>query len=161
MAQIPKGRLVKGPYKPICRDCAIYFSITVMKMKLRGCCPTFPTNLSYEHSKLGTIHWKVRIWNCKQQLHNRFLVGMWKSPFHIFPLKLQPNIFGGWISYNFITTTSADCYIIEIKLKWFDIKWFDIDVCDFYRHQNADGWTEKNPIDIAFNMLVIWFGIWR
>jgi len=27
MAQIPKGRLVKGPYKPICRDCAIYFSI--------------------------------------------------------------------------------------------------------------------------------------
>ena len=26
---IPKGRLVKGPYKPICRDCAIYFSITV------------------------------------------------------------------------------------------------------------------------------------
>ena len=31
MAQIPKGRLVKGPYKPICRDCAIYFSITVGK----------------------------------------------------------------------------------------------------------------------------------
>ena len=29
MAQIPKGRLVKGPYKPICRDCAIYFAITV------------------------------------------------------------------------------------------------------------------------------------
>ena len=29
MAQIPKGRLVKGPYKPICRDCAIYFSNTV------------------------------------------------------------------------------------------------------------------------------------
>ena len=29
MAQIPKGRLVKGPYKPICRDCAMYFSITV------------------------------------------------------------------------------------------------------------------------------------
>ena len=25
MAQIPKGRLVKGPYKPICRDCTIYF----------------------------------------------------------------------------------------------------------------------------------------
>ena len=29
MAQIPKGRLVKGPYKPICRDCAMYFSTTV------------------------------------------------------------------------------------------------------------------------------------
>ena len=29
MAQIPKGRLVKGPYKPICRDCAINCSITV------------------------------------------------------------------------------------------------------------------------------------
>ena len=28
-ANIPKGRLVKGPYKPICRDCAIYFSTTV------------------------------------------------------------------------------------------------------------------------------------
>ena len=27
--QIPKGRLVKGPYKSICRDCAIYFSTTV------------------------------------------------------------------------------------------------------------------------------------
>ena len=25
----PKGRLVKGPYKPICRDCAIYFWTTV------------------------------------------------------------------------------------------------------------------------------------
>ena len=32
MAQIPKGRLIKGPYKPICRDCAIYFSITVMAL---------------------------------------------------------------------------------------------------------------------------------
>ena len=29
MAQIPKGRFVKGAYKPICRDCAIYFAITV------------------------------------------------------------------------------------------------------------------------------------
>ena len=29
MAQIPKGRLVKGPSKPICRDCAIYFSAIV------------------------------------------------------------------------------------------------------------------------------------
>ena len=32
MAQIPKGRLVKGPYKPICRNCEIYFSITVKKI---------------------------------------------------------------------------------------------------------------------------------
>ena len=32
MAQIPKGTLVKGPYKPICRDCAIYFSITVRRL---------------------------------------------------------------------------------------------------------------------------------
>ena len=30
MAQILKGRLVKGAYKPICRDCAIYFAITVL-----------------------------------------------------------------------------------------------------------------------------------
>ena len=30
MAQIPKGRLVEGPYKPICRDCAMYFSTTVI-----------------------------------------------------------------------------------------------------------------------------------
>ena len=29
MAQIPNGRLVKGPYKPICRNCAMYFSTTV------------------------------------------------------------------------------------------------------------------------------------
>ena len=27
MAQIPKARLVNCPYKPICRDCSIYFSI--------------------------------------------------------------------------------------------------------------------------------------
>ena len=27
MAQIPKGRLVKGQCKPICRDCAMYFSL--------------------------------------------------------------------------------------------------------------------------------------
>ena len=30
MAQIPQGRLVNGPFKPICRDCAIYFSLTVL-----------------------------------------------------------------------------------------------------------------------------------
>ena len=29
MAQIPNSRLVKGPYKPICRDCTIYFSSTL------------------------------------------------------------------------------------------------------------------------------------
>ena len=29
MAQKPNGRLVKGQYKPICRDCALYFSTTV------------------------------------------------------------------------------------------------------------------------------------
>ena len=30
MAQIPTGRLVKGPFlNQICRDCAMYFSITV------------------------------------------------------------------------------------------------------------------------------------
>ena len=28
MAQISKGRSVKGPYKPICPDCAMYFSTT-------------------------------------------------------------------------------------------------------------------------------------
>ena len=27
---IPKGRLVKGPHKPICRDCAMYFSTHVL-----------------------------------------------------------------------------------------------------------------------------------
>ena len=27
MVQIPKGRLVKDPFKPMCSDCAIYFSI--------------------------------------------------------------------------------------------------------------------------------------
>ena len=32
MAQIPKGRLVKGPHKPICRDCAMYFSTTVLQI---------------------------------------------------------------------------------------------------------------------------------
>ena len=34
MAQIPKGSLGKGPYKPICRDCAIYFSTTVFDLVL-------------------------------------------------------------------------------------------------------------------------------
>ena len=29
MAQMPKGRLAKGQYKPICRDCAMYSSSTV------------------------------------------------------------------------------------------------------------------------------------
>ena len=29
MAQIPNGRLVKGRYKPICSDCAMYFETTV------------------------------------------------------------------------------------------------------------------------------------
>ena len=37
--QIPKGRLVKGPYKPIWRDCAMYFSITV--------CVSCPIGLSW------------------------------------------------------------------------------------------------------------------
>ena len=31
---IPKGRLAKGPFKPICRDCAIYFSITALSPAL-------------------------------------------------------------------------------------------------------------------------------
>ena len=35
MAQIPKGRLVMGPFKPICRDCAIYFSRTVHELRVR------------------------------------------------------------------------------------------------------------------------------
>ena len=30
IAQIPKGRLLKGPYKPICSDCALYCSFTVL-----------------------------------------------------------------------------------------------------------------------------------
>ena len=32
MAQIPipKGRLEKGPYQPICSDCAMYFLIAVI-----------------------------------------------------------------------------------------------------------------------------------
>ena len=34
MAQISKGSLVKGPYKPICRDCAINFSGTVYLISL-------------------------------------------------------------------------------------------------------------------------------
>ena len=34
MAQIPKGRLVKGPYKLRCWDCAIYFSTTVLCSEL-------------------------------------------------------------------------------------------------------------------------------
>ena len=29
MTQIPKGRLVKDSYTPICSDCAMYFVITV------------------------------------------------------------------------------------------------------------------------------------
>ena len=33
MAQIPKGGLIKDPYKPICRDCAIYFLITVTHLQ--------------------------------------------------------------------------------------------------------------------------------
>ena len=32
MAQIPKGRLVEGPYQ-LCRDCAMYFSVTVTPFK--------------------------------------------------------------------------------------------------------------------------------
>ena len=36
MTQIPKGRFVKGPYKPICGDCAIYFSITVHSGKIQS-----------------------------------------------------------------------------------------------------------------------------
>ena len=34
MAQIPQGRLVKGPQKPICRDCANYFATTVSALVL-------------------------------------------------------------------------------------------------------------------------------
>ena len=30
MAKIPIGRLVKAQQKPICRDCPIYFSMTVL-----------------------------------------------------------------------------------------------------------------------------------
>ena len=36
MARIPKGSLVKGPYKPICVDCTIYFSTTVVELRKWG-----------------------------------------------------------------------------------------------------------------------------
>ena len=45
MAQMPKGRSVKGQYKPICRDCAMYFLIIVRgmlitkKVEANGCSP--------------------------------------------------------------------------------------------------------------------------
>ena len=38
MAQIPKGRFVKGPYKPICigiRDCAIYYFVITVPSQQR------------------------------------------------------------------------------------------------------------------------------
>ena len=35
MAQIPKGSQVKGQYKPICRDRAMYFSSTVQAITYR------------------------------------------------------------------------------------------------------------------------------
>ena len=36
MAQIQKGRLVKGPYKPICRDCAIMCHLLFKYCNLLG-----------------------------------------------------------------------------------------------------------------------------
>ena len=35
MAQVPKGRQVKGLYKQICRDCAICFAIAVVSLLLQ------------------------------------------------------------------------------------------------------------------------------
>ena len=47
MAQIPKGRLVENPHKPICRDCAVYFSITVS-------CPSIAGKTG---KSVHTMHW--------------------------------------------------------------------------------------------------------
>ena len=40
MAEIPRG--IKGPYRPICRDCAMYFSISRINEVI------LPTSISQE-----------------------------------------------------------------------------------------------------------------
>ena len=45
MAQIPKGRLAKGQYKLIYRDCAMYFSITVESLELHHVDPCLSPRL--------------------------------------------------------------------------------------------------------------------
>ena len=53
MAQIPKGRFEKGPYKPIYWDCAIYFSSTVTSFGLVRVFPNFPTSPIPKHHPRG------------------------------------------------------------------------------------------------------------
>ncbi len=87
MAQIPNGRFVKSRYKPICRDCAMYFSITVwlrMRVPNIGC-----LRISWVHRSdkfLGRFHkgpqetlgkFDVHLWNEETAdvlifLHDRF-----------------------------------------------------------------------------------------
>ena len=65
MAHIPKGRLVKGPYKPRYRNCAMYFSTTLLVM-LRQQKPIpcldldwkYPINIP--HHLLPSVPW----WRC-------------------------------------------------------------------------------------------------
>ena len=49
MAQIPKGRLVKGSYKPICLDCAIHF-LTAVKQTMQ------------KWKTTSKNRWNMRIW---------------------------------------------------------------------------------------------------
>ena len=55
MAQIPKGKLIKGPYKPICRDCAIYFSITVLGGSFKRTCSCFVLVLA---GMFNNLNWR-------------------------------------------------------------------------------------------------------
>ena len=74
MAQIPGGRLVKGPYKPICRDCAIYFSLTV-KQSIYA---EEANHLGIEQGNpIFTAHWVVIhgdrfVWKSGARDHDQF-----------------------------------------------------------------------------------------
>ena len=74
MAQRPKGRLVKGsPYKPVCRDCAIYFSITVkscfdnwsrMNILMFKCVYDKSLNLQTELAQYINIYIYIYMYTC-------------------------------------------------------------------------------------------------
>ena len=69
---ISKGRLVKGPYKPICRDCAIYLSTTVSEKRKEK---------KTTHHEVSLFRWLFS----GMLLHRRFIwsfsVGSWTFTF--------------------------------------------------------------------------------
>ena len=127
MAQIPKGRLVKGPYKPLCRDCAMYFSTAVtesLKKKAFTNGHYLPTTVHQGRTDVCFMEWAIYVWHW----------GILASTLLIQWLALGPATFGP------ICPRSMLCYT------------FDLRSLHVYRHHDWFSISGDSPVYVWSNI---------